>query len=276
MAETIQAAGFTSFATGPVREGVPQRLPLPEPDPERDEWELRENFARQGATRHAEAIFALGCEWKPDVLVCDEVDFGSMIAAERLGIPHASVLVLAAGSFLRKEIVAEPLSRLRAEHGLPDDPGLTMLSRHLVLSPFPLSFRHPDFPLPSTAHSFRPPAVPPKPATRPGASTWASDRCSTRCRPLRRPYGRRCPKYSPIPVTAAPPRPSNARSKRFPSQGTRSRFSSRWCREFFSSTASPWPRPRAVLARIRLARRPPALWGRAGSGRSPPATLHPA
>ncbi len=37
-------------------------------------------------------------------------------------------------------------------------PELDMLHRYLVLSPFPPSFRDPAFPLPPTAHSFRPPA----------------------------------------------------------------------------------------------------------------------
>lgn len=167
MLTTIEAAGFTAFLTsGVTRDVIRPRLPLLEPDPERDDWELKELFARSGARKHAEAIFALGQQRKPDIVVCDEVDFGSMIAAERLGIPYASVLVLAAGSFLRKEIVAEPLQDVRTEYGLPPDPDLTMLSRHLVLSPLPPSFRHPDFPLPATAHSMRPWAAPLRPAAR--------------------------------------------------------------------------------------------------------------
>jgi UDP:flavonoid glycosyltransferase YjiC (YdhE family) len=108
------------------------------------------------------------------VIVCDEVDFGSMAAAEKLGLPHASVLVMAAGSFVRPEVVAEPLAVLRAEHGLPDDPGLEMLSRHLVLNSFPPSFRHPDFPLPATAHMFRTPIDAPteEPAWKAGWGDW--------------------------------------------------------------------------------------------------------
>jgi UDP:flavonoid glycosyltransferase YjiC (YdhE family) len=90
------------------------------------------------------------------LLVCDEVDFGAVVAAERLGLPYATVLVIAAGSFVRKEVVGEALNQLRAEHGLPPDPELAMLSRYLVLSPFPPSYRDPAFPLPKTAHAFRP------------------------------------------------------------------------------------------------------------------------
>lgn len=167
MVRAMETSGFAAFATEPAREHVRPRLPLLEPDNERAEMELREIFARSEAPARAKAILELGREWKPDVLVCDEVDFGGMVAAERLGIPHASVVVLAAGSLLRKETVAAPLSELRDAHGLPSDPELTMLDRHLVLSPVPPSFRHPDFPLPATAHSIRPVDAPPPVATRP-------------------------------------------------------------------------------------------------------------
>lgn len=93
--------------------------------------------------------------------VCEEVDFGAMIVAERLTLPHATVLVIAAGSFIRPAAVAEPLNEVRAEHDLPPDPDLAMLSRYLVLSPFPPSYRDPAFPLPATAHSIRPTLVAP-------------------------------------------------------------------------------------------------------------------
>jgi MGT family glycosyltransferase len=99
----------------------------------------------------------LCAEWRPDVLVIEEADFGSVVAAERLGLPYANLLVTAAGSFVRAEVVGETLNELRAAHDLPPDPELTMLRRYLVLSPFPPSFRDPAYPLPTTAFSFRPP-----------------------------------------------------------------------------------------------------------------------
>jgi MGT family glycosyltransferase len=79
-----------------------------------------------------------------------------MVAAEKLGLPHATVLVIAAGSFVRKQVVGEALDELRAEHGLAPDSNLDMLSRYLVLSPFPPSYRDPAFALPATAYAFRP------------------------------------------------------------------------------------------------------------------------
>ncbi len=92
-------------------------------------------------------------EWRPDVIVREEFDFGSAIAAERLGVPDATVLVSASGAFPRPEAVRDALQEVRAEHGLAPDPQLEMLTRNLVISPFPPSFRDPAFPLPDTALS---------------------------------------------------------------------------------------------------------------------------
>lgn len=157
MLPAIEAAGFTAFATaGATLSSTPERLPLLKLDLDREDRDLREGFATRLARVRAAAVLALCAAWQPDLLVCDEIDFGAMVAAERLGLPYATMLVIAAGSFVRKEVVGEPLNELRAEHGLPPDPDLAMLSRYLVLSPFPPSYRDPAFPLPATAHSIRP------------------------------------------------------------------------------------------------------------------------
>lgn len=157
MIPAIEAVGFSAFATnGATLSDAPARLPLLKLDLEREDRDLREGFARRLAGQRADAVLALCGAWRPDLVVCDEADFGALIAAERCDLPYASVLVMAAGSFVRKEVVGEPLHDLRAAHGLPPDPALAMLSRYLVLSPFPPSFRDPAFPLPDTAYSIRP------------------------------------------------------------------------------------------------------------------------
>jgi len=79
-----------------------------------------------------------------------------MIAAEYLGIPHATVIVIAAGSFIHPDVVGEALDELRAEFGLAPDPSLKMLSRYLVLSPVPFSYRDPASPYPATTHFIQP------------------------------------------------------------------------------------------------------------------------
>ena len=176
----VEAAGFEAIPTTPARPeagGPPERRPLLEVDTAREERDLRELFARDGARSRAAAMLALAPDWQPDVIVCDEVDFGSMIAAEQLGIPYASVIVLAAGGMLRPDVVGEALDEVRAEHGLAPDPSLAALSRYLVFSPAPPTFRDPAAPLPATARPvnvFSPdPAAArpdrPWPATRPEA-----------------------------------------------------------------------------------------------------------
>jgi UDP:flavonoid glycosyltransferase YjiC (YdhE family) len=153
---SVEAAGFTVFGEGAGSDYVPERLPLQSLDVEREERAIRESFARHRARKRAPGVLSLCESWRPDLLVCEEMDFGGMVAAERLGLPYASMIVLLAGGFARNELIAEPLAELRAEHGLPPDPDLAMLSRYLVLYPAPPSFRDPNFPLPATAHAIRP------------------------------------------------------------------------------------------------------------------------
>jgi len=158
MLATVEAAGFSVHPLGSGTPEPPQRLPLRALDAEREDREFRENFARRGAKQRLPLTRRLCGEWQPDLLVCDEADFGSMLAAESLGLPYASVLVMAAGSFVRRDVIGEALNELRLERGLPPDPELEMLHHYLVLSPFPPGFRDPAHPLPTTGHSFSPPA----------------------------------------------------------------------------------------------------------------------
>jgi hypothetical protein len=143
----ITAAGFTAFATSEPRPKptatatAPAEPTLEPPDPRAEERQLREGFAGTGARRHAARISELARDWRADLIVRDEVDFGSAIAAERSGIGCATVVVLPAGGFLRTEIIAEPLEELRAEYGLTPDPTLGWLFRGPLLAPFPSDLR---------------------------------------------------------------------------------------------------------------------------------------
>jgi UDP:flavonoid glycosyltransferase YjiC (YdhE family) len=157
MVSEVEAAGFSMFPTAGATVGSsPKITALLALDVEREDRALSEGYAGRTARSRAAALLALCAEWRPDLIVCDEIDFGAVVVAERLNLLYATVLVIAAGSFVRPALLAEPLNQLRAEHGLPPDPGLAMLSRYLVLSPFPPSYRDPAFPLPATAHAFRP------------------------------------------------------------------------------------------------------------------------
>jgi len=143
--EAVRAFGFAALTAG-ARVGRLNKSPLLPPEPEREELALARSYAGWIARGRAADLLAVCAEWRPDLLVCDEFDFGAMIVAERLGLPHATVLVSAAGSFVRKEVIADPLNMLRADHGLPPDDAVAMTARHLVLSPFPPRFRDPAAP----------------------------------------------------------------------------------------------------------------------------------
>ena len=155
MAPQVTALGFQAFSAGPDAGLTPVRKPLAPVDTAEDMRAVGAGFGRRVARGRAAGLLPICAEWRPDLMVCEEMDFGAMVAAEELGRPHALVLVIAAGSFIRPEAVAGPLNEVRAEHGLAPDPELAMPSRYLVLSPFAPSFRDPAFPLPATAHAFR-------------------------------------------------------------------------------------------------------------------------
>ena len=149
----VERLGFDAFATEPGM--TPQRRPLQPLDPEREARDFRDGFVVRARER-CEGVHALCLDWRPDVVVGEEAHYGALVAAERIGLPFASVVVLAAGTLGTRELVAEPLNQVRAEHGLPPDPESSMLSRRLVLAPLPPGFRDPAFPLPAATTYFRP------------------------------------------------------------------------------------------------------------------------
>ena len=152
----VEAAGFEAFAVAPFRE-PPARKPLVAVDLEREEQLVREVLMGSVARERVPATRAVCERWRPDVLVCDEVDAGSMAAAELHGVPYATVIENASGTLIRPDLVAEATDGWRAELGLPPGP------RHaLLLSPFPPSLRDPP-----------PDAVSIRPVFEPGAgSDW--------------------------------------------------------------------------------------------------------
>jgi UDP:flavonoid glycosyltransferase YjiC (YdhE family) len=177
---TVEEAGFRVYDTGGRTLLVAsERTPLLEVDMAREERAVRDGYAGRTARERAAHVRRLCETWHPDVLVCDEMDFGALVAAEAVGIPHATVVCIGSGSFVWPELVRDPLDELRAEHGLPPDPELLMLRRHLILSPFPPSFRDPADPLPGNAHAIRPVAA--GGAVDEADASWLSERPS---RPL--------------------------------------------------------------------------------------------
>ena len=166
MVPKAEALGFETFAAGWDEGLVPVRRPLIAVDAEAEIVAFRDGFARLVANERLPDLVELCDSWRPEAIVWDETDFAAPIVAERNGIPHASVVVLAAGGAIRPDLFAEPLDSLRNVYGLPEDPGLAMLTRHLVLAPVPPSFRDPAWPLPATSRPIRPTLRKPSPQER--------------------------------------------------------------------------------------------------------------
>lgn len=171
----IEEAGFTAFATSPQPHhdqatASQPREPLEVMGARATEVEFADNFADRGARRMAGAVPGVIEEFRPELVLRDETDLGTTIAAELADLPVATHLVLASGLLLRPELVAPRLDVVRAEHGLPPDPALTRLTSGLVLSDFAPGFRSPDAPLRVEPLHYRSAMIPPARARsdRPG------------------------------------------------------------------------------------------------------------
>ncbi|WP_345454743.1 glycosyltransferase [Nocardioides marinquilinus] len=102
--------------------------------------------------------------WPADLVLCDEMDFGSVAAARDAGLPCVVVDVIASGALTRPEHVTGPLADL----------GLDVVTAKgdLPVVPFPPCLRDPALPLPAGAAVVRPeePAAPDGP--EPDAVGW--------------------------------------------------------------------------------------------------------
>jgi UDP:flavonoid glycosyltransferase YjiC (YdhE family) len=106
-------------------------------------------FAGILAPALAAAVQELAREWPPELVVHEDSEQGSWIAAERLGVPHLAFQATAwRGTGLR--LSAEPLNALRASLGLAADPALERWHRHGFLGTRPRSLWNPDDRPPAT------------------------------------------------------------------------------------------------------------------------------
>ncbi|MDO9456063.1 glycosyltransferase [Nocardioides sp.] len=87
--------------------------------------------------------------WRPDLVVCDEMDLGSVAAAARAGLPCVVVDVIASGALVRSPYVDDGLAAL----------DLQQVKGDLEIYPAPPSFRDPGFPLSPGAVAVRPEPV---------------------------------------------------------------------------------------------------------------------
>ena len=152
MVDAVTAAGLPTLPVPPPTASAdddPPSMPttLLAVDRGREEADLREKFIRDAGPRRAARMLDWAAAWRPDVVVTDEADVGTVIAAERLGVPCATVIVLAAGGFMRPDVVGQALDEVRAGQGLAADPALRRMRGDLAIDPTPPAYRDPADPV---------------------------------------------------------------------------------------------------------------------------------
>lgn len=164
----VEANGFRCFPVGAAetdeelrQRGEQQASLTPE---QRAAFMWTNVFAGVRAERSLLDMLAVAREWQPAVIVRDLTEFAGLIAAESLGIPHATLQVAVYRPQLHSLILA-PLNRLRETVGglsfaqflepIPPQQDPDLPHRYLMLSPRPPSFQDPATPLPPTSHAIR-------------------------------------------------------------------------------------------------------------------------
>lgn len=170
MQNKVEKLGFSCFRAGNDRGLTPVERPLVAFDIEDERRLVGQAFAGRIARERAQELVEIYREWRPDLVVWEETDFGAMVAAEALGMKHVCVLVIASGALVVPKLVAPHLDAVRAEYGLAPDPELSSRDRYLTLSPFPARFRDPAFPLADRSFAFRNSTA----QRRTGKPEWAS------------------------------------------------------------------------------------------------------
>ena len=122
---------------------------------ERHAWVTDNLFIRAAARRMLPDVLALAESWRPDVIVRESSEFSGCVAAEAIGIPHASVAAAADAALDRRDLTAAALEPLRSAAGLSPDPTAEMIYRHLHLSFMPASFFGSEARFPATTRILR-------------------------------------------------------------------------------------------------------------------------
>lgn len=99
-------------------------------------------FCGVGPRLRTPDLIEIAERWQADMVIREAADYGSLIAAEKSGLPHATVAfssALQCMSIFERD-AASQLDRTRVKWGLPPDPDLKALYRYLHLSFAPPSF----------------------------------------------------------------------------------------------------------------------------------------
>lgn len=159
----IEQAGFRFFEMGSDRDldpeyqaWAPQRARLPE-CLESELIIYPKLFAGITPRLNLPKLVEAAKAFQPDVFVREGAEYAAVMAAEILGVPHATVAYTSAlkGMPIFEQHAAARLDPIRAAWGLPPDPDLEALYRNLYLA-----FAPPSFALQSLGSDFRAAEIP--------------------------------------------------------------------------------------------------------------------
>jgi UDP:flavonoid glycosyltransferase YjiC (YdhE family) len=131
--------------------------PMPAPGPEFAAFVVTV-FADVTTRAMVPDLLAVADDWQPDLIVRESMEYGGCIAAESLGIPHASIAGNGYSAIDDERVhyfpgnrarVAEPMARHRKEFGLAPDPENLMPYRHRHLAFTPPAWDGEDAPRPA-------------------------------------------------------------------------------------------------------------------------------
>ena len=172
----VAALDFRTYTVGPDTLSSTRR-PLVRIDRERERTVVRDHFVGEFGQLRAGLLGRLIATERTDLVLCDEMDAGAIVAAEAAGLPCVTVAVVAAGRLTAPDIIAPSWDQLRRDNGLPADPRCTRFAGSVRLNPFPASFRDPAVSTPFALHHVRPPILDefgPPPAGRRGTRVYAT------------------------------------------------------------------------------------------------------
>jgi len=118
-------------------------------------WVTNELFIGAAAARMLPDVVRIARDWSADLIVRQSLEYSGCVAAERLGLPHASIADAAHSALDRRHEVTASLGRLRSSVGLPADPDGEMVYRYLHLCFAPPRFDGPEAVFPPTARFLR-------------------------------------------------------------------------------------------------------------------------
>lgn len=162
---TVEAAGFTFCPVGggemsadPEYQQVKASLREMPLDLESELYAYPRLFCGINARLKTPDMVEIARQWQPDMLIREGGSYSAAVAAEYLGLPHATIAFAASlkGHAVFEREVPSQLDPTRQRWGLPPDPDLSALYRYLQLCYSPPTFSLKDIERPGAPRTVPP------------------------------------------------------------------------------------------------------------------------